>query len=49
VAAAEVGAPAIDFAFLVDPARPPADPNMRALIAQDTPLPHLFAALPFLS
>jgi hypothetical protein len=48
MAAAEAGAPAIDFAFLVDPTRRPSDPIMAELVAKDTPFPLLFAALPIL-
>jgi len=48
VAAEEVGASRIDFAFIADPARTPSDPIMAELVARDGPLPHLMAALPVL-
>lgn len=48
VAAEEVGAAAIDFAFVIDPGRGHADPIMAELVARDGALPHLLAALPVL-
>jgi len=48
VAAEEAGVSTVDVAFIVDPSRTPADPIMAALVAKDSGLPHLMAALPVL-